>query len=337
MKTRKITVTLAAAVVLTSLAACGSEEKSELAGDWDGIVAAAEEEGSLTLYTSAGTGPTDALVQAFESAYDIDVEVVKGVDSELLPKVETEQSIDKGLGDVLIISDRTWIDSHPDAVVELQGPAIDDDAYDAAQYAPDGTWAATHAFVAALSWNSDEVPDGLADIDDLVTPDLQGKIGLPDPDISPSIVQFYQHLEEAYGDDILDRLAALEPRTYTTATAVMQAIVSGEVAASPYTQPMVDEEASGAPVGWTIPSTPWGVPSSGGALSSAPHPNAAQVFMDFLISQEGQQAYSAPKYATPRSDVDDAAATFDEASLNRPYPTPEETADFRKRFKKLFS
>lgn len=338
MKMRSFAATVAATVAVTSLTACGTDDKAELADSWDEIVEAAKDEGTLTLYTSAGSGPTENLVASFTEEYGIDVELVKGVDSDLLPKVETEQQIDKGIADVIITSDQTWVADHPDAVTELRGPSVDDAAYDAGTNAPDGTWAATHAFIAALSWNTEEAPDGLTDIDDLLDSDLGGgQIGIPDPDISPSIVSYYQQMEEAYGDDFLTRLAELEPRLYTSTAAVMQALVSGEISASPYTQPMVDEQEAGAPVDWTVPSAPWGVRSYGGALTSAPHPNAAQLFIDFVLSQDGQTAYTAPKYGTPRSDVDGAASPFAEAHLVAEYPSQEDVDAFRERFKEMFS
>ncbi|MDT0202700.1 extracellular solute-binding protein [Nocardioides sp. AE5] len=334
---RSIVGGISALVLTATLAACGgSDEPGVLADDWDGIVQAAKDEGSLTLYTSAGTVPSEELIKAFTDKYGVDVTLVRGIDSELLPKIETELNINKGIADVFITSDQLWTESHPDAVTELKGPAVDEDAYNAAVNAPEKTWAATHAFIAALSWNTDLVSKDLATFADLLDPSLSnGKIGLPDPDVSPSIVQFYQHLEAVEGVDYVEKLAAQSPRIYSSTAAMMQAIASGEVAASPYTQLMVDEKAAGAPVEYVVPEDAWGVRSYGGVMKTAPNPNAAQLFMDFVLSHDGQVAFTEPKYGTPRNDVEGAAASFDSVSLVESYPDATEVSDFRSRFKSL--
>lgn len=337
MKLRSVAHGIATAMMVTVLAACGGgSQQTELAGDWDGIVAAAKDEGSLTLYTSAGTAPSEALVRGFENKYGIDVTLVRGIDSELLPKVETELGINRGIADVFITSDQTWVESHPEAVMNIEGPSVHDVAYAASENAPDGTWAATHAFVAALSWNTDLVDTAPTSAADLLSPELAGgRIGLPNPDTSPSIVQFYANMEKAQGPDFLERLAAQKPRIYSSTATVMQAIASGEIAISPYTQPMVDEKAAGAPVDYVIPEDAWGASSFGGVLTTAPNPNAGQLFLDYLLSREGQSAFTAPKYATPRTDVDGAAAAFEEITLTDGYPEQDKVADFRARFKSL--
>ena len=337
MKLRSAARGIAAAAMVTVVVACGGgNQQAELAADWDGIVDAAKDEGSLTLYTSAGTAPSEALVEGFESKYGIDVTLVRGIDSELLPKVETELGINRGIADVFITSDQTWVESHPAAVMNTEGPSVDDVSYVASKNAPDGTWAATHAFVSALSWNTDLIDTAPTSAADLLSPDLAGgRIGLPNPDTSPSIVQFYAHLEKAQGPDFLERLAAQKPRIYPSTATTMQAIASGEIAISPYTQPMVDEKAAGAPVDYVIPEDAWGASSFGGVLTTAPNPNAGQLFLDYLLSREGQSAFTAPKYGTPRTDVDGAAAAFEEVTLTDGYPAQDEVADFRTRFKSL--
>ncbi len=333
---RSVVGGIAAATMAIAIAGCGGSEPTALAGDWNGIVQAAKDEGSLTLYTSAGTAPSEALIKGFKDKYGIDVTLVRGIDSELLPKVETELSIKRGIADVFITSDRTWVDSHPDAVMTIEGPSVHEAAYEASKNAPDATWAATHAFVSALSWNTDLVTSKPSSAADLLSPDLEGgKIGLPDPDTSPSIVQFYTNIEKEQGAGFLQKLAAQKPRIYASTATMMQAIASGEIAISPYTQPMIDEKAAGAPVDYVIPQDAWGVRSFGGVLTTAPNANAGQLFMDYLLSREGQIAFTTPKYGTPRTDVDGAAATFKDVVFTDGYPEQQEVDDFRARFKSL--
>ncbi len=49
--------------------------------------------------------------------------------------------------------------------------------------------------------------------------------------------------------------------------------------------------AAGAPVGYYVPDGDiFVIPYDAVPMSDAPHPNAAQVFVDFLLSEQGQQA-----------------------------------------------
>ena len=64
-----------------------------------------------------------------------------------------------------------------------------------------------------LGWNTDDVPDGLTDYPDLLDPELAGgRIGVIDPAIGPAVVDFWLWVEENYGEEYLEQLAAQEPR-----------------------------------------------------------------------------------------------------------------------------
>ena len=62
-----------------------------------------------------------------------------------------------------------------------------------------------------FAWNTDYVPDGLTDYPDLLDPSLAGgRIGVIDPAIGPSIVDFYLWLEENFGEEYV---ASWRPRS----------------------------------------------------------------------------------------------------------------------------
>ena len=53
--------------------------------------------------------------------------------------------------------------------------------------------------------------------------------------------------------------------------------------------PLINEKAAGAPVDWGLSDTVWGARFNTAVLKQAPHPNAAQVLADYLLTQEAQQ------------------------------------------------
>ena len=68
--------------------------------EWDEIVTAAKEEGKVTIYSSQGLDVLNDLAAEFKDKYGITFEVVRGIDSELIPKVEAENQTGKGIADV---------------------------------------------------------------------------------------------------------------------------------------------------------------------------------------------------------------------------------------------
>ncbi len=51
---------------------------------------------------------------------------------------------------------------------------------------------------------------------------------------APSIVDFYLWLEETFGEEYVEQLAALAPRIYPSSLPIGEALGSGEISATPY-------------------------------------------------------------------------------------------------------
>ena len=278
----------------TTAAANGAEAEAALAE----LVAAAEEEGSVTIYSSQGLDQLNTLAAAFEEAYPgIDVEVVRGTDGDLIPRVETELSTNTSGGDLAVftalqfLEDQAaagnWVD--PTASPQLAG--LGD--YDAEQYMHEGNFFEVGAAVLTYAWNTNDLPDGLTDYPDLLDPELAGgRIGVVDPAVSPSIVDFYLWLEESFGEDFITQLAAQEPRIYPSALPIGEALTSGEISATPYAAPvqLVPAAEGGAPVDFGISEEgAWGARYYGVIPASSDSPSAAALLADFMVTAEGQE------------------------------------------------
>ena len=59
-------------------------------------------------------------------------------------------------------------------------------------------------------WNTDDVPDGLSDMTDVLDPEFEGKIGVVEPSLE-ALVDFWKYLEEQYGEDFVTQLADQQP------------------------------------------------------------------------------------------------------------------------------
>ncbi|GAC84843.1 hypothetical protein GP2_026_00800 [Gordonia paraffinivorans NBRC 108238] len=317
---RRLSLVAAATAALTITAACGAERPSPVtvSDDWDEVVAAAEREGSVHLYSTQHPDNLQKLKAAFESAYPgITLEFTRGTDVEINPRVEAENRTGRGIADVHMSSDFAWITRAADSgeySVEPVGPDFDAPAYERARSVIDDRFFLVSGAAFALGWNTHALPDGLDRPGDLLDESLRGRIGVVNPQGFAPVVDEYRFFDENWAHDFTERLAALRPRIYPGALAVAQALNSGEIVATPMVPPLVREQESGAPVGWKLPQPYWGTPWYSHVLASAPHPNAAQVLADFLVTRDGQIALS-KGYASALPDIPGAVARAQDIPL----------------------
>jgi len=278
----------------STAAADGAEAEAALAD----LVAAAEAEGSVTVYSSQGLDQLNALAAAFQEKYPgISVEVVRGTDGDTIPRVETELATNTSGGDLIVMAADAFMQTNaeagnfvdPTASPQLAGLG----AYDAEQYMHEGNYFEVGAAVLTFAWNTNDVREGLSDYEDLLVPELAGgRIAVIDPAIGPAVVDFYLWMEESFGQDYIEALAAQEPRIYPSALPIGEALSSGEVSAAAYAAPvqLVPAAENGAPVDFGIsPAGAWGARYYGAIPKSSDSPNAAALLADFMVTAEGQE------------------------------------------------
>lgn len=69
------------------------------------IIEAAKKEGSVSLYTSASTGPSNAIAEAFRKKYGINVSVYRAGSADVATRVKAEESAGRTQADALIIEE----------------------------------------------------------------------------------------------------------------------------------------------------------------------------------------------------------------------------------------
>lgn len=336
---RGATASACLALVLTACGGGSTASSAAVEGDWDAVVAAAKAEGSVLLYSSQNPKRLDALKEAFGKAYpEITMEYVRGTDAEMNPKVEVEKQTGKGSADVHMVTDAAWITGAVDSgtySVDLRGPDFDAPAYDRDKNVLGDKLFLTSAAVFAMGWNTDAVPGGFATPRDMLDEKYAGKIGVTNPQGIAAYVDFYGFYDKNFGPDFVAELAELKPRIYPSALGIAQALTSGEIVAAPGVQPLVAEEAAGAPVKWELPEPAWGTPWYSHVLSAAPHPNAAQVLADFMVTAEGQAALNTG-YASVLGGAGSVANAADIALPDPEQLTSEKIATYQQTWESLF-
>jgi iron(III) transport system substrate-binding protein len=302
---RRLLTALAILVVLsTSLLAssAGAARMSESATEatprgytpaqWRALVAAAKREGTVVFYSGLTTQALNALAEAFKKKYGITVVNNRVIDNASRAQVNAEITTGRAIADVWELSSKAITTGalRNGWAVDARGPALFTKQFNRKRYTY-GKATIIGAGVLGMAWNTSYVPGGVRDVTDYLTPQFANRrLGVPDPSVSPSIIDFYLWLESKYGADIMQRLAAQRPRVYLGVQPLQQAIMSGEIAGAPYsTATVLGDRENGAPINFKLPlKGTWNVPFFTMILKQAPHPNAAQLLINYMISREGQ-------------------------------------------------
>ena len=141
--------------------------------------------------------------------------------------------------------------------------------------------------------NTFQVADLPKRFDDLLKPALKGKMAVASNETGARAIG---GIIKAKGEEFVRRLKDQDARPHATSAAgLADLIIRGEVPISftmvqtNLTQPAATR---GAPVGW-VPMEVVPVNAGGAAISAnAAHPHAALLFVDFLLSPDGQKMYA---------------------------------------------
>jgi iron(III) transport system substrate-binding protein len=276
----------------TTSAAATSGSTAPANSAWQQTVDAAKKEGGVTIYSSQGLDQLNVLATEFQQKYGIHVNVVRGIDGDLQTKVEAEKQTGHGIADMWVNASQSVVQAKAadgSWFVPATGPDFNVPAYNRAVSYHQGDYFEVGAAILTFGWNTQLYPKGLKDYTDLLDPALKGKIGVIKP-TAASIVDFYLYLEQNYGADFVTKLAAQKPRIYPSSLPMGQALTSGEISAGSFVQVQTDAKKTGAPVDSGLAPQSWGARFFGMLLKTAPHPNAAQLLADFMITPTGQAA-----------------------------------------------
>ncbi len=261
---------------------------------WNQIIAKAKQEGSVTIYSAQAPASLADMASKFKAKYGIDVKVNRQVDSVMVQQITAEQGSGKPVADLWVQASKNYTLGAVKNkwVTPPIGPAFYAKGYNRKTLLGPGPTAIVAAAVLGMAWNTSLYPAGINDIPDFLNPKLTGKIGVPQP-TSASFIDWYLWLEETYGKNILTRLAAQKPKIYLSSLTMMQAVISGEITASPFVPGLaLDSKKQGAPINFKLANKgkTWNSPFWGMVLKNAPHPNAAQLLVNYMVTTEGTAA-----------------------------------------------
>jgi iron(III) transport system substrate-binding protein len=253
------------------------------------LIEAARKEGALVYYTANVAETEQEVVRAFNKRFPfVKVEILRAPGGQLITRVKTEAAADKLRADIVDHSDRALM-------VEIQDLFQDYAPPNAADYLPESLispkfWPRA-TLVWAIAYNTELVKNPPKSWADLTKPEYGnkqlGQVIAASGGTTWTRVMFER---QVLGEDYWKKQVAIQPVLFPSNAPASDALVRGEVSIAPLLyNAVLPKQRDGAPLGIFFgpegaPATPFAT----GIPKTAAHPNAARLFLNWCLSEEGQ-------------------------------------------------
>lgn len=278
---------LAALALLLLLTGCSSDAaQSSLSGY------VPDESERLVIYTSHKTDVYWPIVNEFEQRTGIWVEVVSGGTNEILERISKESG--SPMADVMFGGGVESLEAYRDCFTPYTCAYADE--IQAQFRAPDDLWTPFSALPVVLIYNTKLVePNQVTGWDDLLSPELRGRIAFADPGISGSCFTGLVTMLYALGGSLEDTVRSfsynLDGRQFDSSGTVLSSVAGGtDLVGVTLEETALQHIAAGDNIAMVYPSDGTScVPDGSALVKGAPHEDNAKLFLDFTASQEVQQ------------------------------------------------
>ena len=300
----------------------------------EALISAAKKEGQLTWYTTQIVNQfARPAANAFEKKYGIRVNFIRADSNEVTLRILNEGKAGRVQADVFdgtgaaasLKKDGLVAKFVPENASRLPAQFIDAEGY----------WVATNLYVLTPGFNTDLIKKGTEprSLQDLLDPKLRGKIAW-NSNVTPSgaagfIGVVLAEMGEEKGMTYLRQLAQQKVTGLgVSARQVLDQVIAGEyaIALNIFNNHAVISAAKGAPSDWTPMEPALAVFSCLSLTAGAPRPNAGKLFIEFLMSEDGQKLYRDADYLPVDPNVPPAVPELrpDGVKFRAIFMTPEQ-------------
>lgn len=286
------------------------EAKEAWQKEWDDVMDKAKKEKKVVLYTFVGPQVRTAISKAFTQKYGIELEMVAASPVELVERILREKRTGLNLADLYGAGATSHLlNLKPfEAFASMDSSLILPEVKD-----PKVWWGGAFPWVDPehqlviymlhpnLIWtvNTEMVKpeDEPKSYQDMLQPKWKGKIAMADPTVPGSGLIWFNTEIQRQGRDFFVELAKQEPLITRDTRLQVEWVAKGRylLAVTPLPEIVNDFILAGAPLKAYSPSDFQLLTAGTGALSliaNAPHPNAAKVYINWILSKEGGKVFS---------------------------------------------
>ncbi len=270
----------------------GSAQAQTAKHSWldESLLPAAKAEGQVVIYSTTNEQEGLPLWKIFEDATGIKVLYVRASDAQILSRVVIEARANQRSWD---ISQTANVQKFPQDFLLDWAPPESKFLMESAR-GPNNKWFGVYANYNAPAYNTNLVKreDLPARLEDFVKhPEWAGRIAIDDTD-TPWLAAVFDHYGEARAREILTELVAkMKPVVLDGHLAIARAVGGGEYlfALNNYLNLTLNVQLAKSPTDYWVMEPVTLFFGQSGIAAKAPHPNAAKLAQNFLLSQEAQQ------------------------------------------------
>jgi iron(III) transport system substrate-binding protein len=269
------------------------------------LYSGAKGEGSVTWYTSLAGDSYKAMARAFEAKYPgVRLDAYRAGGSDLLPRMMEEAKAHRPTFDALETTyDFMMVSRANNLIRPYNSPVLANYPAEAKEKGEKGLtfWTIFRESYLGFGYNKEQIAASAVpkNFDGLLHPQLKGKMAMT---LNESSARMIGAMLKIKGEAFVKKLRAQEIRTYTASSAALvDLMASGELGASLHiyrNHAMVSAER-GSAVAWLPMEL---VPTNSGSVAFAaqpPHPHAALLLVDFLLSADGHKVLEKFQYGHP--------------------------------------
>lgn len=342
-RSRVVAATAVLSAAATALVACSEPSASEDAAA-DSEAASDGEQVTINVYTSEPEEKVDEINAAFnEENPDIEVNVYRAGTGDLNARIASEKESGGIEADVLWAADSATFETYVDAgdLAELEN--VDTDGLLDEVVNEDGYYIGTRIIPTVIAYNTDVIDESEAPTSwqDLTDPKYKDQLVMPDPAVSGAAAfnaSVWKNNDEL-GEDWINALGENAPMIAESNGPTSQEIASGSRPVGVVVDYLVrDLAAAGSPIATSYPSE--GVPyitEPAGVFADSDQKEAAEKYINFLVSEDGQKLAVEQAYLPVREDVGTPEGTPELADIALMTPDLEQVTEDKDNAVEIFN
>ncbi len=303
MKIHRLTLAASLMLIPLFLVGCGDDTPNTASES-------TASSGKLIIYSAREENLVGPIIKQFEDATGINVGVKYGANAGLAATIREEGS--NSPADIFFATDPGLLGSMSDLLMELPDSILNQVPVQVRSR--EGKWIGISGRARVVVYNTEklseaDLPDSILDFTD---PKWKGRIGWPPT--NGSFQAFVTAMRMVLGEEAtrswLEGIQNNDPKIYPKNTPIVQAVAQGEIDVGfvnhYYLYRFLQEEGESFearnyhPKGNDLGATM--LVNGAGVLSTSENPENAQRFLNFMLSQVGQQYFTSQTYEYPLVD-----------------------------------